>query len=164
MPTSARCSAATVGKVAVCWDGMQQRNPGVNGAGCSYKTTSSCTGGANPGYLFTCVASSGASTPAVAPASVPAAAPAAPKTTYTRFNWVPLGIGGCNGGDVTTSKGGMPASARCTKAFAGKTAVCFDGSEYRNPTGSGPGCTYKSVRAEQCQGGSAPGYLYRCGE
>jgi hypothetical protein len=61
-PDPTKCDASFTGQTAVCWP-----------TGCTYKTvaTAECTGGANPGQMFTCAAL-GASAPAPAAAASPA--------------------------------------------------------------------------------------------
>lgn len=65
--------------------------------------------------------------------------------------WELLGTGDCPGRDVASSKGREPEGARCTPEAKGTAAVCWDG-----------GCTYKSIQADACSGGSNPGRLHRC--
>jgi hypothetical protein len=55
-PARARCDAARRGQVAICWDGVEHKNPALRGAGCSYQSTraESCRGGPHPGTLYRC--------------------------------------------------------------------------------------------------------------
>jgi hypothetical protein len=56
-PTSSECNAATVGTVAICWDGRTYSNGGSR-SWCTYKNTGDrpCRGGGNPGFAFQCQA------------------------------------------------------------------------------------------------------------
>lgn len=74
--------------------------------------------------------------------------------------WERVGIGDCSGVDVGSSQGFTPDN---TKASAAPTAICWDGKTYNNRfANSGTAwCTYKSVPAGQCSGGSNPGVIYR---
>ncbi|MBI5543122.1 MAG: hypothetical protein HY901_04490 [Deltaproteobacteria bacterium] len=157
LPAASRCDASTSGKTAVCWDGLQQRNPTISGAGCSYKpvAAASCRGGAIPGFVYEC-APAGASRP-----PPPAATSAGPRPTSA--SWTYVGPGDCQGSDVGASKGARPASSRCDSSRLGTIAVCWDGAGQSNPTLKGAGCTYKTVHAESCKGGRFPGAIYRCG-
>ena len=78
-PEAAKCDASFAGNTAVCW-----------ATGCTYKSvaTAACTGGANPGQMYTCVAAA-----APAPAS---------------SGWQPMGVGDCPGRDVAGSRGPVP--------------------------------------------------------
>jgi hypothetical protein len=58
-PDPSQCNGGTAGTTAVCWDGVTYSN-GVgcsSTAWCTYKniSTASCTGGANPGVVYTCM-------------------------------------------------------------------------------------------------------------
>ena len=58
VPVAADCDGAHAGLTAVCWDGTNYTNTGLGSqAGCTYKSVASpaCTGGTNPGYLYTCL-------------------------------------------------------------------------------------------------------------
>jgi len=87
-PDPSKCTTQFAGFTAVCWSG-----------GCTYKNlaTGSCTGGANPGRMYTC--------------SV-AAAPAAPPAFAT--SWKSAGTGDCPGSDVANSTGPNPDPSKCT--------------------------------------------------
>ena len=126
-PDAAKCNAAFAGNTAVCW-----------ATGCTYKTvaTAACTGGANPGQMYTC--------------AVAGAAPAAPPPASG--GWQPMGVGDCPGRDVAGSRGPVPEPGKCDANFAGFTAVCW-----------ATGCTYKNVLTGQCIGGANPGQMYTCG-
>jgi hypothetical protein len=54
VPVAADCTQANNGFVSVCWDQVTHLNPNVTGPACAYKTTSTCTGGMHPGYLYWC--------------------------------------------------------------------------------------------------------------
>ena len=136
-PDPSKCGANFAGNTAVCW-----------ATGCTYKnvTTGSCTGGANPGQMYTCTATppappppSGGRNRKPAPAATPASA------------WQSVGIGDCPGRDVAGSAGPTPDPSKCDSKFAGNTAVCW-----------ASGCTYKSVATPACTGGANPGQLYTC--
>jgi hypothetical protein len=124
-PDPSKCDAAFAGNTAVCWTN-----------GCTYKSvaTAACTGGANPGQMYTC-----------------AAAAAAPAPVATGPSWQATGIGDCPGRDVASSAGSRPDPAKCNASFAGNTAVCWT-----------TGCTYKNVVTGQCIGGANPGQMYTC--
>ena len=126
-PEPGKCNANFVGQTAVCWT-----------TGCTYKTvaTGSCTGGANPGQMYTCAP----------PAAV---APPAPEPVPT--GWKGVGVGDCPGRDIAGSAGPVPDPAKCNVGFAGQTAVCW-----------ATGCTYKSVATKACTGGANPGQMYTC--
>jgi hypothetical protein len=126
-PDGAKCNASFAGNTAVCW-----------ASGCTYKdvATAACTGGANPGQMYTC--------------QVAGAAPAAPPPSVG--GWQPMGVGDCPGRDVAGSRGPVPEPGRCDANFAGFTAVCWAN-----------GCTYKNVLTGQCIGGANPGQMYTCG-
>jgi hypothetical protein len=84
--------------------------------------------------------------------------------------WVPNGNGDCTGLDVACSKGPLPVKSRCFPGTTAHSAVCWD----NRPTGDDPNfrenncssasawCIYKSVSANQCTGGGAPGRKYDC--
>gem|GEM_PF-3469292 len=131
-PEAGRCDAKFVGLTAVCW-----------AHGCTYKSvkTASCTGGINPGQMYTCSAD--------APRAVP---PPPPSAAPTIVNWQPSGYGDCLGYDVAGSGGSQPDPSMCTAGFAGMTAVCWTS-----------GCTYKKVATASCTGGASPGRMYTCG-
>ena len=126
-PDAAKCDASFAGNTAVCW-----------ASGCTYKSvvTAACTGGANPGQMYTCVA-----TAAPPPAAPPPAG----------GNWQLVGVGDCPGRDVGGSAGAKPDAAKCNAAFAGNTAVCW-----------ASGCAYKNVATAACTGGANPGQMYTC--
>jgi len=131
-PDPSKCNASFAGQTAVCWT-----------TGCTYKkvATNACTGGANPGQMYTCAAAQAA--PAVAPAAAPAPAIGA--------SWQPVGVGDCPGRDVAGSAGPNPDPGKCNASFAGQTAVCWN-----------TGCTYKTVATGSCTGGANPGQMYTC--
>jgi hypothetical protein len=127
-PEAGRCNARFAGQTAVCWT-----------TGCTYKNvaTSACTGGANPGQMYTC--------------AMPGASAAPPVPRPVEPAWKPVGLGDCPGRDVSGSAGPNPDPSKCTTAFAGQTAVCWT-----------TGCTYKSVATAACTGGASPGQMYTC--
>jgi hypothetical protein len=135
-PDPAKCNAGFAGNTAVCWS-----------TGCSYKTvlTGQCIGGSSPGQMYTCAAAPAA---APAPAAVPVPAPAPAPTGGA---WQPIGVGDCQGHDVSGSRGPYPEPAQCSAAFAGMTAVCWS-----------TGCTYKNLPTAKCSGGPSPGQMYTC--
>ena len=124
-PDPAKCDAGSAGLTAVCWT-----------SGCSYKSvaTAACTGGSNPGQMYTC--------------QTAGAAPPPPSSG----GWQPVGVGNCPGRDVAGSRGPAPDPSKCDASFAGFTAVCWS-----------TGCTYKNVLTGQCIGGTNPGQMYTCG-
>ena len=126
-PDPSKCNGSFAGNTAVCWT-----------TGCTYKNvaTSSCTGGANPGQMYTCGARA-AQTPSPAPAG---------------GGWQAMGIGDCPGRDVAGTSGSSPDPSKCNASFAGNTAVCWT-----------TGCTYKNVATGACTGGANPGQMYTCG-
>jgi hypothetical protein len=137
-PDPSKCNASFAGNTAVCWM-----------TGCTYKNvaTGSCTGGANPGQMYTCAAA-----PATPPSPPPAgrhhrSGPGMPPTSA----WQSVGIGDCPGRDVAGSAGPTPDPSKCDSNFAGNTAVCW-----------ASGCTYKSVATPACTGGANPGQMYTC--
>lgn len=79
-----------------------------------------------------------------------------------RAEWTPVGVGDCAAAPVARSSGALPARGRCDASLGGMTAVCWDQVGQRNPALKGPGCLYRKVRAEACQGGPNPGQVYRC--
>jgi hypothetical protein len=62
-----------------------------------------------------------------------------------------VGTGDCPGRDVSGSSGPNPDGGKCTAAFNGFTAVCWNQQ-----------CTYKNVATASCTGGANPGRMYRC--
>jgi hypothetical protein len=126
-PDPGKCNASFAGQTAVCWS-----------TGCTYKTvaTGSCSGGANPGQMYTCAAPAAVAPPAAEP--IPT-------------GWQGVGISDCPGRDIAGSAGPVPDPAKCNPAFAGQTAVCW-----------ATGCTYKSVATKACTGGANPGQMYTC--
>jgi hypothetical protein len=119
-PDPAKCTSAVRGQTAVCWD-----------QSCTYKNiaTRSCTGGSNPGRLYTCDGQ------AAQPVNI--------------GNWESAGTGDCPGRDVSNSSGPNPDPAKCTEAVRDQTAVCWDQScTYKNIAtrsctgGSNPGRMY----------------------
>ncbi len=108
VPEADKCDASFAGYTAICW-----------ADGCNYKSvaTRSCTGGASPGQMYTCVPS----------------APAAPIT-----GWESVGLGDCLGHDVAGTSGPNPDPTKCSTSFAGNTAICWTtGCTYKSvPTGS----------------------------
>ncbi|MGC4123141.1 MAG: hypothetical protein QM765_52950 [Myxococcales bacterium] len=178
-PAAERCDATRAGKLAVCWDGLIQRNPAIKGAGCIYKSFSAkaCKPGTTPGLVFECVAENASvsrllgTPPAAAqpveapkpespPASAKAPATAAPAKPGT---WVVAGTGDCVGAPLGTSKGLGPARSRCDSNHLGQVAVCWDGKKTKNPAVRGAGCSYQATQAGSCRGGPHPGTLFRCG-
>jgi len=138
-PDPSKCNASFSGNTAVCWT-----------TGCTYKSvvTAACTGGANPGQMYTCGA------------SAPPAAPPPPANGHRRKSgpaaspppaWQPVGVGDCPGRDVAGSAGSTPDPSKCDGGFAGNTAVCWSS-----------GCTYKSVATAACTGGANPGQMFTC--
>jgi len=76
-------------------------------------------------------------------------------------SWIYVGIGDCPGNDIAGGSLGMlPNPQVCDSPHAGLAAVCWDNATPR--VMSPPGCTVKSVRAENCTGGANPGRMYRC--
>lgn len=76
-------------------------------------------------------------------------------------SWEYVGIGDCPGNDIAGgAAGSVPDPVVCDSQHAGLAAVCWDGATPR--VMSPPGCTVKSVRAENCTGGVNPGRMYRC--
>jgi hypothetical protein len=79
-----------------------------------------------------------------------------------------IGIGDCPGDDNAaigyTTMSDVPVAADCTMATSGLAAVCWDQTQRTNTLvpGDAPGCTYKTIPASACTGGSNPGYLYVC--
>jgi hypothetical protein len=128
-PDPGKCDDKFAGFTAVCWT-----------HGCTYKNVSTrqCTGGANPGQMYTC-------------AAAPAARPVVVVPPAGRANWQPMGIGDCSGRDVAASVGPRPDPTKCSTSFAGNTAVCWTN-----------GCTYKNVATASCTGGRNPGQMYTC--
>jgi len=127
-PEAGKCDASFAGYTAVCW-----------AQGCTYKNvaTTGCTGGANPGQMYTCVATAPTPTPSPAPAGA---------------GWQSVGLGDCPGRDVAGTSGPNPDASKCNANFAGNTAVCWT-----------TGCTYKNVATTACTGGANPGQMYTCG-
>src|SRR5262249_47862876 len=81
--------------------------------------------------------------------------------------WSFVRIDDCTGNDqaIGYSTGSdLPVLADCTHATNGLAAVCWDQSTYVNSLipGSAQGCTYKTVTAASCTGGTRPGYVYVC--
>jgi hypothetical protein len=130
-PDASKCNASFAGNTAVCWT-----------TGCTYKNvaTASCTGGANPGQMYTCGAR---------PATVPTPPPPPPSAGGS---WQSVGLGDCPGRDVAGTGGPNPDPSKCNPGFAGNTAVCWT-----------TGCTYKNVATSACTGGASPGQMYTCG-
>ena len=83
----------------------------------------------------------------------------AKQSTPAVAQWVRVGIGGCEGGDVGRSDGPEPQAAMCNRPWL--TAVCWDGETHSNLNGGRPWCTYKTIPASQCTGG-ARGVVYTC--
>jgi hypothetical protein len=134
-PDPSKCNAAFAGQTAVCWT-----------TGCAYKNvaTAACTGGANPGQLYTCAVPGGSSAPAAAGRNN--RAPAAPPA-----GWQPVGTGDCLGHDVGGTAGPTPDASKCDAAFAGQTAICWSN-----------GCMYKNIATSACTGGTSPGQMFTC--
>ena len=82
--------------------------------------------------------------------------------------WTPRGVGDCPGQDVDCSVGVVPDPNRCRPGGTARTAICFqNGSNRAFPPfpecqNRSDWCTYKSVRADQCQGGASPSARYQC--
>ncbi|MCK6530435.1 putative metal-binding motif-containing protein [Myxococcota bacterium] len=57
-PDVGQCSESQLGLAAVCWDNAAYYNVNLPTGGCTYKTLSpeACVGGANPGFMYVCVA------------------------------------------------------------------------------------------------------------
>jgi hypothetical protein len=57
-PARGLCQAATVDRVAICWDGAFHKHNHTTLVGCAYKgatkTLINCKGGSSPGHLYTC--------------------------------------------------------------------------------------------------------------
>jgi hypothetical protein len=66
----------------------------------------------------------------------------------------------CPGHDIGETSGSIPEATKCLGANT--TAVCWDGGLFVNRSRSGGWCTYKSVTADQCKGGTSPGQVYQC--
>jgi len=75
-------------------------------------------------------------------------------------HWELLRVGSdCPGADIASTNGtDVPDPINCQNESV--TAVCWDGSLFRN--GTNKWCTYKRIAPEACVGGGAPGRLYRC--
>ncbi len=129
-PDPGKCNGQFSGYTAVCWNNN-----------CTYKNvaTASCTGGSNPGRMYTCGSS-----------SMPASTPVVPAASTG--NWINVGTGDCPGRDVAGSTGPNPDPGKCNGQFSGYTAVCWNNN-----------CTYKNVATASCTGGSNPGRMYTCG-
>jgi len=173
LPEAAKCSSQTNGRVAVCWDGVNNKNPGRPGAWCTYKTVApnECRGGSNPGVMYQCRATvvsappPAAAPPAAKPPAEPSAAPppvAAAPGVQGAPGWVPRGFGDCTANDWASTSGLQVDAAKCTPQTAGRVAVCWNGVTYKNPSRAGAWCTYKTVPLVRCTGGSNPGYLFEC--
>ena len=84
--------------------------------------------------------------------------------------WSPKSSGDCGGMDVGCSAGSTPIRSRCVPGGVARSAVCWDSRRGGDPpnfranncSASGSWCTYKSVGADQCVGGGAPGAKYDC--
>jgi hypothetical protein len=132
-PDPSKCTAAFAGQTAVCW-----------ATGCTYKNvvTSACSGGANPGQMYTCTAATSAP---------PSAPPSGRRGPTAIGGWQPVGMGDCPGRDVGGTAGPTPDPSKCDAGFAGQTAVCWSN-----------GCTYKTIATGSCSGGTSPGQMYTC--
>lgn len=110
LPDPAKCNASFDGQTAVCWT-----------TGCTYKSvaTSACSGGANPGRMYTCAAAvlkpvGPPQAPFGSPPSRPAPAvlpPQAPKEADAKLRGLTLEFGLGNGpgyGDLYASSAGSP--------------------------------------------------------
>ena len=74
-------------------------------------------------------------------------------------SWQRVGTGDCAGYDVDSSDGFIPDN---TKARAGHTAICWDGSSFNNIYSPGRAfCTYKNITVDRCTGGSNTGVMYQ---
>ena len=137
-PEASWCTASFSGFTAVCW-----------GQGCTYKhiATSSCTGGASPGRMYTCTSGGSAPPPPQPPPPPPPPPPPSPSVG----NWRPVGTGDCPGNDSAGSTGPNPDPSFCTASYNGFTAVCWS-----------QGCTYKHIATSSCTGGASPGRMYTC--
>jgi len=82
------------------------------------------------------------------------------------MGWRYTGQGDCAGMDAggLTFDSPTPDAERCTTAFKGMTAVCWDGNNLRHYGSDKPQCTYKNVHVKNCTGGGSPGYMYECTE
>jgi hypothetical protein len=83
------------------------------------------------------------------------------------LGWVLVRIGDCPGTDRAigySTTNDVPVEADCTHAENGLAAVCWDQTTYHNELipAMAPGCTYKTISADACSGGTRPGYLYVC--
>ena len=86
--------------------------------------------------------------------------------------WNQKGSGDCGGNDVGCSAGPTPSPSRCFTNAVARMAVCWDNRASGDPANfrenkcstalGGAWCTYKSVTADQCAGGGAPGRKYEC--
>jgi hypothetical protein len=117
---------------------------------------------ANTDATSDAIADAPSDAPQDAVADAPQDAPADAQT-----GWVYVRIGDCSGDDrsIGYSTGSdVPVAADCATAQAGLAAVCWDQTTYTNSLvpGSAPGCTYKTISALSCTGGSHQGYLYVC--
>jgi len=140
-PETKRCTAASKGMTAVCWDGQNLKHYGSNQPQCTYKNISPnrCSGGGSPGHMYECVEMEG-------------------------YVWVQVGNGDCTGKDVRPLSMGSaePKPELCNAQFLNKTAVCWDGSTMKHWGSDKPQCTYKDVAPDACTGGGSPGYMYKC--
>lgn len=56
VPAANACNIAKIGTIAVCWDGVNYKNPSQSGQWCTYKSRAAnpCRGGGNPGFVYEC--------------------------------------------------------------------------------------------------------------
>ena len=149
-PDATKCNTSFAGSTAVCWT-----------TGCTYKNvpTASCTGGANPGQMYSCSSYAAPAPPSLSPAPPPSPLPPPAGDRHLRRGpeksiagaWQSVGVGDCPGRDVAGTSGPTPDPSKCDSNFAGNTAVCW-----------ATGCTYKNVTTGLCVGGANPGQLYTC--
>jgi hypothetical protein len=78
--------------------------------------------------------------------------------------WVELGVGDCSGRDTGSMDAvAFPPAEACTPERYGTIAVCWDGTQFHNlGDPSRTWCTFKSVSADNCSGGSSPGRVFEC--
>lgn len=76
--------------------------------------------------------------------------------------WTAHSVSDCTGRDVGSSNGATPQDSFCGPNTAGQVAVCWDGAAHKHPGRAGAWCTYKSVSATACRGGTAPGRVFVC--
>jgi hypothetical protein len=72
--------------------------------------------------------------------------------------WELVRTGDCSGNDTDSTAGPIPRENLCSSKDI--TSVCWDGGTYKN--GASAWCTYKKININSCNGGSAPGQMYKC--